>query len=99
MSKFIVLMVFVAGLCGPAGAASIVHTPSDTTGATYAADATNDLPSQVNELRSEVKALQGQVGTVQKTNMAQNDAIWPNSTWQQGFSGENSSVLAGQGGR
>ena len=93
MSKFIVLMVFVAGLCGPAGAASIVHTPSDTTGATYAADATNDLPSQVNELRSEVKALQGQVGTLQNS-----DAIWPNS-WQQSFSGENSSILPGRGGR
>jgi hypothetical protein len=98
MSKFIVLMVFVAGLCGPAGAASIVQTPSDTTGATHAAGATNDLPSQVNELRSEVKALQGQVGTLQNANMEQNDAVWPNS-WQESFSGENSSILPGRGGR
>jgi TolA-binding protein len=84
MSKFIVLMVFVAGLCGPAGAASSVHTPSDTTGTTYAHDATNNLPYQVNELRSEVKALQGQVSALQNTNMEQNDAsaaqLWPVGT-------------------
>ena len=84
MNKFLVVMVCAAGLCGPAGAASIVHTPSDTTGTTYAHDATDNLPYQVNELRSEVKALQGQVSALQNTNMEQNDEsdaqMWPVGT-------------------
>jgi peptidoglycan hydrolase CwlO-like protein len=81
MNKFLVVMVCTVGLCGPAGAASIVHTPSNTT--TYAHDATDNLPSQVNELRSEVKALQGQVSALQN-NTAQNDdsgaKMWPVGT-------------------
>jgi hypothetical protein len=81
MNKFLVVMVWAVGLCGPAGAASIVHTPSDTK--TYTHDATDDLPYQVNELRSEVKALQGQVSALQN-NTAQNDdspaQMWPVGT-------------------
>jgi peptidoglycan hydrolase CwlO-like protein len=84
MRKFIVALVLAACLSGPAGAASIVHTPSATTGTTYAHDATNNLPYQVNELRSEVKALQGQVSALQNTNMEPNDEsdaqLWPVGT-------------------
>jgi peptidoglycan hydrolase CwlO-like protein len=81
MNKFLVVMVCAVGLSGPAGAASIVHTPSNTT--SYAHDATDNLPYQVNELRSEVKALQGQVSALQN-NTAQNDEppaqMWPVGT-------------------
>jgi peptidoglycan hydrolase CwlO-like protein len=81
MNKFLIVMICAVGLCGPAGAASIVHTPSNTT--TYAHDATVNLPYQVNELRSEVKALQGQVSALQN-NTAQNDEsgaqMWPVGT-------------------
>ena len=82
MNKFIVVMLCAAGLCGPAGAASVVHTPSNTT--TYTRDATDDLPYQVNELRSEVKSLQGQVSALKNANMEQNDEsgaqMWPVGT-------------------
>ena len=82
MNKFLVVMVCAVGLCGPAGAASIVHTPSNTT--SYAHDATDNLPYQVNELRSEVKALQGQVSALQNANAVQSDAsdaqMWPVGT-------------------
>ena len=82
MNKFLVVMVCAVGLCGPAGAASIVHTPSNTT--SYAHDATDNLPYQVNELRSEVKALQDQVRALQNTNTEPNgepDAqLWPVGT-------------------
>ena len=81
MKKFLVVLPCAAGLCGPAGAASIVHAPSDTP--TYTHDATDNLPYQVSELRSEVKALQGQVSALQN-NAAQNDEsgaqIWPVGT-------------------
>ena len=90
-----------ASLFGPAFAQTTnQQQTSDTTGTTYAHVATYNLPYQVNELRSEVKALQGQVqvAALQNTNMEQNDAIRPNS-WQQSFSGENSSILSGRGGR
>ncbi|HEY1856870.1 hypothetical protein [Acidocella sp.] len=84
MNKFIVVVALAAGLCGPAGAASIVHTPSDATGTTYAQHATDNLPYQVNELRSEVKALQGQVSTLKNANIEQNDEsdaqMWPVGT-------------------
>lgn len=73
MNKFLVAMVCAAGLCGPAGAASIVHTSSDTTGATYGRDVTDNLPYQVKELRSEVKSLQDQVSALQNSNREQND--------------------------
>ena len=86
MSKFIVVMVCAVGLCGTAGAASIVHTPSATTGTTYAHDATDNLPYQVNELRSEVKVLQGQVSTLQNANMMQNDEF-PDPLWPVGIGG------------
>ena len=82
MNKFLVVMVCAVGLSGPAGAASIVHTPSNTT--TYAHEATDNLPYQVDELRSEVKALQGQVSALQKTNVEQNNEsdaqMWPVGT-------------------
>jgi TolA-binding protein len=78
MNKFLVVLLCAAGLCGPAGAASIVHAPSDAT--TYTHDSTDSLPYQVNELRSEVRALQGQVSALQN-NTAQNDEsgaqMWP----------------------
>ena len=64
MNKFLVVTACVVGLCGPAGAASIVHTPSNTTGTVYSHGTTDDLPYQVNKLRSEVKALQGQVNAL-----------------------------------
>ena len=84
MNKLLVVMVYAVGLCGPAGAASIIHTPSETTGTTYAHDATDNLPYQVNELRSEIKALKGQVNALQKTNMEQNNEsdaqMWPVGT-------------------
>ncbi len=72
-----------ASLFGPAFAQTTNRQQT-----TYAQDATNNLPHQVNELRSEVTALQGQVATLQNTNME-----------QQSFSGENSSILPGRGGR
>jgi hypothetical protein len=82
MNKFLVVKVCAVGLCGPAGAASIVHTPSNTT--TYAHEATDNLPYQVNEVRSEVKALQGQVETFQNINTTQDDEssaqMWPVGT-------------------
>ena len=82
-----------ASLFGPAFAQTTNRQQT-----TYAHDAANNLPYQVNELRSEVTALQGQVATLQHINMEQNDAIRPNS-WQQSFSDENSSILPGRGGR
>jgi hypothetical protein len=84
MSKFMTFMVVAAGLCGPAGAATIVHTSSDTSGTTYAHDATENLPYQVDLLRSEVKALQGQVSALQNTKMEQYHGsaaqLWPIGT-------------------
>ena len=72
-----------ASLFGPAFAQTTNRQQT-----TDAQDATNNLPYQINELRSEVTALQGQVATLQNTNME-----------QQSFSGENSSILSGRGGR
>ena len=81
MNKFLVALICAAGLRGPAGAASIVHTPSNTM--TYAHVTTENLPYQVSELRSQVKALQGQVSALQN-NTAQNDEtdaqMWPVGT-------------------
>jgi Tfp pilus assembly protein FimV len=102
MSKFIVSLVFAAGLCGPAGAATIVQTSSDTAAAIfategasnlsyrngaltivqtssdtpaaiYATEGASNLPYQVDELQAEVKALGGQVSTLQSTSIVQND--------------------------
>jgi hypothetical protein len=73
MSKFIVSLVIAAGLCGPAGAATIVQTSSDTPAAIYATEGASNLPYQVDELQAEVKALRGQVSTLQSTSMVQND--------------------------
>jgi hypothetical protein len=82
-----------ASLFGPAFAQTTNRQQT-----TYANDATNNLPNQVNALHSEVTALQGQVATLQNANMEQNGAIRPNSS-QQSFNGENSSILPGRGGR
>jgi len=73
MNKFIVVLAFAA-LCGSASAATITQAPSNANTAIYATDAANNLPSQLGELQAEVKALEGQVHTMQSTNMAQNDA-------------------------
>lgn len=84
MNRFLVITACVVGLCGPAGAASIVHTPANTTGTIYSHGTTDDLPHQVNKLRSEVKALQGQVNALQDSNMGQSDVpdaqMWPVGT-------------------
>ena len=84
MNKFLIVMACATGLCGPAWAASVVHTPAERTGTSYAHDTTNNLPYQVNELRSEVRALQGRVSALQNANMEQGDApdaqMWPIGT-------------------
>ena len=83
MKKFLVVTACAVGLCGPVGAATIVHTPANVAGTVYSHDTTN-LPSQVNELRSQVKALQGQVSALRNGVMQQNDAsdapLWPIGT-------------------
>jgi hypothetical protein len=70
MNKMIGLIVFAACLGGPAGAATIVHASSATTGVTR--NAVSNLPDQLDKLQSEVKALRGQVSTLQNISMAQN---------------------------
>ncbi len=73
MNNLIAVLAFAA-LCGPAGAATLTQPASNATTAVYATDAANNLPSELGALQSEVKALEGQVQTMQSTNMAQNNA-------------------------
>jgi hypothetical protein len=72
MNKLITVLAFAA-LCGPASAAALTQPASNATAATYATDAANNLPSQLGALQAEVKALEGQVQTMQSTNIAQTD--------------------------
>ncbi|HVE22741.1 MAG TPA: hypothetical protein VNC39_12260 [Acidocella sp.] len=84
MNKFLVVTACAVGLCSPAWAATIVHAPANTAGTVYSHDTADDLPYQVNQLRSQVKALQGQVSALQDGMMQSNDAsdapIWPVGT-------------------
>ena len=73
MNRLITVLAFAA-LCGPASAAAITQPPSSAPAATYATDAANNLPAQLRAAQAEVKALEGQVQTIQSTNMAQNNA-------------------------
>lgn len=84
MNKFLVVTACAVGLCSPAWAATIVHTPANVAGTVYSHGATDDLPSQVNELRSQVKALQSQVSALRNSDIAPTGAsdapLWPVGT-------------------